>query len=173
MYAKQHGIILVVCLIFLFIFTLLALAAFSDSQLQLRMNNNLAERLQQREAAEAGLLAGEKVLLAAKNSSCIINAVKQPWLADHPCTLIYNAQSVDYIVEPLLVNACFELDSDQEMQPLLKETNIYRITAWINHPDYYPIILQTTYAKTSDKTCLGPVSSIQNGRLSWREIYSY
>lgn len=177
MLCKQQGIILVTVLLFLFVFSLLALTSLSSSQQQLRMSNNLASRNQMLFSAEAGLLAGEKVVLTSSNSPCIKDAVAEsnqlePWLVGNSCILGYNSQPVHYTIERRYADACLVTGTGANKQALLHKGDIYLITAWVEQFNKPVLVLQSTYAKAQTETCIKPIAEIKPGRLSWREVYA-
>gem|GEM_PF-6390885 len=171
---KQHGVVLVTILLFLFIFSLLALTGLSSSQQQLRMSNNLVAQNQFLQAVEAGLIAGEKVLLASPNSPCIKdnNLSSEPWLVGNSCVLSYNAQPVHYVIRRSYADVCLVTGVGMHGVALLQKGDIYQITAWVQQQHQPVMILQTTYARAQGEDCENPLHEIRPGRLSWREVYA-
>lgn len=127
------------------------------------------------QAVETGLIKSEQLLLESLNSPCIRDEVAedvetQPWLVGNSCILSYTSQPVHYVIERQFTDACLITGIGESKQALLNKGDIYRITAWIQQQHYPTMILQTTFAKAKEESCVNPTNELKPGRLSWREI---
>lgn len=160
---KQQGIILITVLIFLLVLALLSLTALSTSQLQIHMSHNLGDTIQELQAAEAGLHAGEQQLLLNKKPMCftekpfVTKSGEYPWLDQtNTCKISFAQIPVKYLIEQLPNETC---------------RTFYRVTAWATTNNNHPTIVQSIYARPTAKPGCEK-NPVMAGRLLWEELVS-
>lgn len=164
---KQSGMVLVIVLIFLFVLMLLGLGALETSQLQLHMSHNLADGVEQLNAAEAGLIEGENALADAAKLACFTTDLSLPVPNVPSCIAHFDHTDVHYVIAVLPERPCLLLHDT-----LKKQGSYYRITAWVTAAENYATVLQSTYAAPSANGVSCEQRAILPGRLSWQELKS-
>lgn len=169
---KEHGMVLMIALIFLLVLTLLALGVLSTSQLQLRMSHNWIDTTQEFQAAEAGLSTAEKQLPQAGSLSCfsLTFLSKQqginPWLKqNNSCEFYYAGMPVYYFIERLPGKTCVITEKNKNTIGAY-----YRITAWVSPAKNYSTVLQSTDLIPLLDGAACKETPVYAGRLSWKEL---
>lgn len=148
----QSGFILVTVLFFLLMIALMILSLLNITHLELRLSRNYTMVSQQFWAAEAGLKMAENKLahlLEGINFQDEFN---------------YAGYQVQYNAKRFSLPFC----SDQHI------VYYYRITAKAKQAPRNVLVLQTTYAKKTNKKCeSNEVQRLTEGRSAWRELNTH
>lgn len=169
---KQDGTILAIVLILLAVLTLLGLTSLTVSQLEMRMSNNTFDNIEELQAAEAGLRAGENVLSENPQADEFIKRTQGAYPSIKDLSygkLNYFGVAVNYSLEQFPISVCLTTVDHKVWR-----RNFYRVTAWASRVGNNPVILQSTYAITQEMAC-DPIKTINNEdiherRMSWSQL---
>ncbi len=183
MRTSEHGVVLIIVLVFLEIYMLLSLAVLESDVFQTRMSHQYWQKKQMMFAANEVLRHAELELIH-QIPPCVIPTTSSMDFAHKPlswwqsglsCVGNFQRLQYYYVVEALDKNACAYILQDLYGDTKKVNASYYRITLLMTTTDGLSDLhrlIQSTVSKpdTQELTCTIGSHKVNVGRQSWREL---